>query len=98
VSPTDAAEMVSLSPTERLAWLLGQPALSEAHDRVNAVLGSYSRFLEGTDAAESTMIDRFLDPKISKEYFAAAHELGDHVFELLGLIGQGNPFHRLLVV
>ena len=98
VSPTDAAQMVTLSPTERLTWILDQKAFSDAHDRVRSVLASYARFLEGTDAAEKTMIERFLDPNTSKRYFAAAHELGDLVFELLNLMGQGSRFHRLLVV
>ena len=46
----------------------------------------------------STMIERFLDSKVKEEYFAAAHQLGDLVFDLLELIGQGSRFHRLLVV
>ncbi len=98
VSPTDASAMVALSPTQRLEWILGQTALSAAHGKVVELLSSYSLFLKGTDASESTMIERFLDAKVKEEYFAAAHQLGDLVFDLLQLIGQGSRFHRLLVV
>ncbi len=98
VSPTAAAEMVALSPTQRLEWILDQSSLSMAHSKVADLLESYSRFLEGTDAPEKEMIERFLDPEIRKRYARVAHQLGDSVFELFELLGQGNRLHRLLVV
>ncbi len=98
VTPNDAAEMVSLSPTLRLEWILGQPALAAAHAKVTDLLRSYSRFLESTDAPEPIMIERFLDPEKTKEYFAVAHQLGDLVFDVLDIIGERSRFHRLLVV
>ncbi len=98
VRPTDASAMVALSPTQRLEWILGEDALNAAHGKVGELLESYSLFLQGTDASESTMIERFLDTNVKEKYFAAAHQLGDLVFDLLQLIGQGSSFHRLLVV
>ena len=98
VTPTDAAGMVALTPTERLQWLLSQPHLTDAHEKLEKLLHRYEAFLESTEAAENTLIERFLDARTSLKYMRSAYEFGDLVFDVLETIGQKNRFHRLLVV
>ncbi len=98
VSPTDATSMIRLTPTERLEWLLGQPDLARAHDQIGKLLEKYEHFLHVTNAPEKELIDRFLDKATAHSYMHAAHEFGDGVFDVLNSIGNGNRFHRLLVV
>jgi predicted nucleotidyltransferase len=94
VSPTDAIDMIRLTPTERLEWLHGETHLNRIEDLIKC----YEAFLEETNYAEAELINRFLDPDKSREYFKAANQLGDLVFEILENIGQKTRFHRLLVV
>ncbi len=98
VSPTDAMAMINLTPTERLEWLLGRRNLARAHRVINKLLQQYERFLKTTNADEKELIRRFLDKKTSQSYMSAAYMFGDLVFEALTSIGNGNRFHRLLVV
>jgi hypothetical protein len=44
------------------------------------------------------MIALFLNPTVAKEHFQSANILGDLTFKALDLIGQKNPFHRILMV
>ena len=94
VSPTNAIEMIKLTPTERLQWLLSRTGLRQ----IAGLIDYYERFLRETDAAEDELIQRFLDREKSRRYFEEANQLGDVTFELLGFIGRNNRFHRLLVV
>lgn len=98
VSPADAIAMIRLTPKERLEWLLGQSDLAHAHDQIGKLLEKYERFLHVTNAPEKELIDRFLDKATAHSYMYAAYEFGDGVFEVLNSIGNGNRFHRLLVV
>ena len=98
VSPEDAAQMIQLSPTERLQWLLSEKNVSEAHTGVIALIESYERFLLNTAEPETSLVERFLDRNISKEYFTAAANFGDKMFEVIETIGGRRKLHRLLVV
>jgi predicted nucleotidyltransferase len=98
VSPTDAVDMIKLTPTARLEWILSKQHFHSAHSTVGDVLECYESFLADTDAAEEVLIARFLDKNKSQEYFRTANKLGDLVFEVLDSIGQKNRFHRLLLV
>lgn len=98
VSPADAMAMIDLTPTERLEWILGQPGLAHSHGKVSELLAQYERFLEATNAEEEELVRRFMDKETSKSYVSAAYKFGDLVFEVLTSIGNGNLFHRLLVV
>jgi hypothetical protein len=98
VSPADAMAMISLTPTRRLEWLLSQPSLKHAHEKITELLAQYERFLETTNASEKELIHRFMDRVTSREYMGAAYRFGDVVFDVLSSIGNGNQFHRLLVV
>lgn len=98
VSPEDAVEMIGLTPTERLEWILREKELVDAHDKVRTLISSYEEFLEITAQNEGTLIKRFLDRNISRQYMSKAAEFGDQVFEVIEAIGRGDRFHRLLVV
>jgi hypothetical protein len=97
VSPTDAIAMISLTPTQRLEWLLGRPSLAHAHQKVSELLAQYESFLSTTNADEEELIRKFME-KTSTSYIGAAFKFGDLVFDVLTSIGDGNRFHRLLVV
>lgn len=98
VSPADALAMIRLTPTERLEWLRDQAYLENARSTVTNLLDQYERFLETTNADETTLVRRFLDKEKSREYMDAAYKFGDSIFDALTCIGNGNRFHRLLVV
>ena len=98
VSPADAMDMISLTPTERLEWLLDRPDLAQAHSKVRELLDQYERFLETTNAAENELVGRFMDKEKSRSYITAAYQFGDLLFQVLTSIGNENQFHRLLVV
>ena len=98
VGPSDALRMISLSPTERLEWLLERRELAESHATILDLIGRYDKFLEATDAPEPELVKRFMDKSTSRAYLEAANEFGESVFEALTSVGGGGPFHRLLVV
>jgi hypothetical protein len=98
VSPASALDMIKLTPTGRLEFLLSQKQLADAHSTIERLLAQYEHFLDTTNASESELIDRFLDKKVSQELMDAAYRFGDLMFEALNRIGQGDRFHRLLVV
>lgn len=98
VSQNDAAEMIKLTPTERLEWLRDQRNLNGAHGTIDNLLNQYDLFLETTNRNESDLIGFFLDKNKSRELMSASNKFGDLIFEALNRIGNGNPFHRLLVV
>ena len=98
VSPTDAKNMISLTPTKRLEWLAAQPELKDAHPLLQALIEGYEAFLSNTDASEEDLLSRFMDKAKREEYFESAYQFGDLVFEVLDTIGRRSLFHRLLVV
>jgi predicted nucleotidyltransferase len=98
VSPTDAASMIALSPTQRLEWMLAQPELAGARRTIGKLVDGYERFLANTDVSEDELVARFLDKKKKQEYWDSAFEFGDLVFAVFNDVGSGNRFHRLLVV
>ena len=98
VSPEDAAQMIKLSPTERLEWLLREPGVSAAHPGLRSLIESYETFLQNTARSEDSLIDSFLDRTISRQYFAEAASFGDQMFEVIEAIGQHQKLHRLLVI
>jgi len=98
VSPANVVEMIGLTPTERIEWLIQQPYLAPAKSALSLLLDRYERFLDTTNTDEKELVRRLLNHKTSRTYMSAAHEFGDTVFEAMTLIGQGNRFHRLLVV
>jgi hypothetical protein len=98
VNPTDALDMITLTPTQRLELLRDDSGLSDARSIIGTLLEQYERFLEATNSDEQQLVDRFMDQRQSREYMNAAYQFGDSVFEALNRMGEGNRFHRLLVV
>ena len=98
VSPSDATAMIRLTPTERLEWLLTQDRFSDAHNMIRRLLEQYELFLETTNVKEDELVGQFQDRATSKAHMGAAYHFGDGVYQVLNAIGQGNQFHRLLVV
>lgn len=98
VSPTDAARMIALSPTQRLEWMLSQPELKEASQTIERLVEGYEHFLSNTEMSEAELVARFLDKQTKKRYSESAFEFGDLVFAVFNAIGRGSRFHRLLVV
>jgi predicted nucleotidyltransferase len=98
VHPDDAVSMTRLSPTARLEYLLQQQHIAAAHETIGKLLQQYEVFLTATDSPEAEIVARFLNPGVAKEHFRSANILGDLTFEALELIGQRNPFHRILMV
>lgn len=98
VGPLDALSMVRLTPTRRLEWLRDEPYLAGARTTLTSLLDQYERFLETTNAQERELVTRFMDRDKSRKYMDDASKLGDLVFDALNRIGNGNRFHRLLVV
>jgi predicted nucleotidyltransferase len=98
VSPTDAVDMIMLTPIRRLEWLRTQGHISEAHAAIDHLLERYEEFLKRTDESEQQLVQRFMDKGQSSEFLKSAYDFGDLVFEVLDKIGSKNRFHRLLVV
>jgi predicted nucleotidyltransferase len=98
VSPVDIVEMIALTPTERLEWLGLQAEATGARPQIDELLSLYEEFLRRTDASEDELIQRFMDPEMSKVYSESQYRFGDLVFEALQAVGKNNRFHRLLVV
>ena len=99
VSPADAKEMISLTPTARLEWLIAQPELRSARSSLRKLIEQYEEFLSKTDAAEEDLLLRFMDKRQREEYRKSASQFGDLVYTVMNAIGKKCPdFHRLLVV
>ena len=98
VRPADVLHMISMTPTQRIEWMLAQDFLASAHVNLRQVIALYERFLESADASEPDLVNRFLDKAKSREYLKSASEFGDVVFQVLEAIDNKSPFHRLLVV
>ena len=98
VSPADAKLMVSLTPTERLEWLMSETGLSNAHRSIAELLKQYERFLERTSLDEPGLVSQFLNKQLAREYLDEAAVFGDTVFEVLVEVGGQSRFQRLLIV
>ncbi len=98
VTPLDALEVVKLTPTERLEWILSQCPVTGAQDGIRELLSQYECFLSSTNRNEDDLVQQFLDKDLSREYMRRAYAFGDTLFHVLNAIGDGTRFHRLLVV
>jgi hypothetical protein len=88
--------MVSSTPTGRLEALVQE--FGADRETVGELLDAYETFLTNTDAPEHELVQRFMDPGASRQYFAAANDFGDLVWQLLDRTGKGTRLHRLLLV
>jgi predicted nucleic acid-binding protein len=98
VSPQDAREMVELTPTGRLEFLIGQSELSPVHEKIRILIQRYESFLDTTNQSKSSLMAQFLDREQGHKLLLEAFQFGELVFDVLTEIGKGSRFHRLLVV
>lgn len=98
VSPSDAVEMIKLTPTGRLEWLIAQPHLVGARPTIEDLLRQYEVFLKTTNVEEADLVRQFQAKQVGRDYLDAAYKFGDLMFAALNQIGGNNRFHRLLVV
>jgi hypothetical protein len=97
VTPDDVITMTRLTPTQRLEWLYEQEDCRSAHEAVKRLLNLYDSFLSTTEN-EQELAEKLMDRTEGRRYAESTYQFGDTVFEVLGLIGGGTRFHRLLVV
>lgn len=98
VSPTDAKDMISLTPTERLEWLSEQPHCKKARNAIKDLISQYEAFLSKTDAPEHELVELFMDKQKRTKHFGLKYAFGNSVSEVLETLGDGSLFYRLLVV
>lgn len=98
VTPRAARKMIGLTPTQRLEWMLEQPWQRNSHNSIEQLLRQYRRFLTATNRPEKTLLNRFLNDKNYEKYTESASKFGDSMFAALSSIGNGGPFHRILMV
>lgn len=98
VSPADAMKMISMTPTERVEWMLGEVRLKKAHKDLRKVLALYERFLASTDAPEREIVNKLMHKATARKFLKLQHQFGDTVAAVLDVVGGHNNFHRLLVV
>ena len=84
-----------MTPTERLESLAVNQS---ARQHVERVLTCYEQFLNATAKNPSELLADFHVPATAKTYSSEAGHLGAAMFDLLGSLGQGSTFYRLLVV
>jgi hypothetical protein len=66
VTVADVQKMVRLTPTEQVQFVGSKFATNEISTLIAEFLGKYDQFLEVTNASEEELIERFLDPGVSK--------------------------------
>lgn len=98
LSPLDMLSIVKLSPTMRLEWIKNQTHLQEVRDLITNLLDQYGSFLDQTNFPESTLIENFKDPDMSKRYMSDAGKFGETMFRAIEMIGGRSKLHRLIVV
>jgi hypothetical protein len=90
--------MIGMTPTQRLEWIIAEPSLKNAHEKVAGLITAYEEFLTNTAQPEAVLVERFLDREISRSYFGSASRFGDQIFDVIEILGQRKQLHRLLVV
>ena len=98
VSPSDAVTMIAMTPTIRLEWLRDQPEATVAATVVSELMSRYENFLQSTKNGKHELAKMFAEKDSAKKFMSDASEFGDRMYDALKLIGDGNRFHRLLVV
>ncbi len=97
VLESDAPAMIRLTPTQRLEWLLLQPDIAHAHEKVHQFLNQYEAFLEVASQDEERLIADFQDKDRAERLMQQAYSFGEVIFEVLDLLGKRNRLHRLLL-
>lgn len=98
VTPDNVHQMVKLTPTQRLEWLLQEDRYRSAYRKIKKLIACYEQFLEKSEAKKEDLIKQFLDKRKSRQLFIEASEFGNLVFDVLNSIGKDEHFFRLLLV
>lgn len=96
VSPERAKEMTTLTPTDRLRWLLTEHSFHNVHDQVSQLIEKYGDFLKRIDQPKENLKELF--EINSKEWIKKSYEFGDTLFYILSELGKETKFFRLIVV
>ncbi|MGJ0513797.1 nucleotidyltransferase domain-containing protein [Methylocystis sp.] len=99
VTPKDAMHMFRTSPTHRIEEMAAHPYLEGDASKILAeLLAQYDQFLIATNVNEEELKQKFLNGEQSRQLKDASTVFGDLMFDALKIIGNGSPFHRMLVV
>ena len=95
VSPEDAKDMVSLTPTGRLEQLIKLKRWAPAHKVLRELIERYEAFLTSTDYKEEEIVSKIVKGSLTLKF---DNRFGDLVRDAMESIGGKNRFHRMLVV
>lgn len=96
VTVDDAKDMVGLTPTGRIRFLIERE--SGARPVLERLLKKYDAFLDLTNDAEEGQLAAFRNPEKSKQRLEQAAQFGDDIAEAVNKIGRGSRLHRHLTV
>jgi hypothetical protein len=98
VRPDDVKHMVSITPTERLEWLLKGGRWPSAQGALEELIARYEDFLKKTDAPEDEIVKRLLDGTQDKTYLKFDNSFGGLIRDAMQAIGGKDLFLRMLMV
>lgn len=98
VSLDNAKAMSSMTPTERLEWLLDQPMFSAHNSTINNLLEQYDSFLDQTNQGDGHLFKVFSNQEEGEQLMRESYVFGNIMYEALFAIGEGAPLMRLVVV
>lgn len=95
VDRDDALTMCSLTPLERLVWLRDNPELSTSEGIMQNLIDMYENFLH-TASQDAQRLEQQI--KNNEGYAREDYRFGQEMFSAIASVGDGNKFHRLIVV
>jgi len=98
VSPSDAQNMVYLTPTQRVEWVGNHSKKEGVSAIAQKLLEHYELFLDVTNASKASLIQLFSNEDKARQLKQQRSQFGDLVYDALCLIGKGDEFYRRLVV
>jgi len=99
VSLEAAIEMVRMTPTERLEWLLRQRKFGHVSTEILKLLQNYETFLQSSGRTEDELVQDFMDEKKAKALTDGGREFGLSLFNVFTqLTTAESRFYRMLVV
>lgn len=106
VSPADVANLVSLTPTERLEDIRSNPALSKAEERnhfedlINYILDDYSKFLQLMHTPKEELL--VIYEKDAQKWKDSSYRFGKRFAEALALLGNSkgsvDGLYRMILI
>lgn len=95
VTQSDAVQMCSMTPMERLLSLRGSSDLSHTRGVIENLIEMYDRFLH-TASQETAKLEQQIQD--NEGYTRDDYKFGQEMFNAINSIGGGNEFHRLIIV